>query len=149
MPTHREKYFLPYTVEQIYDLVVDIDRYPEFLPWCLEAHVREKSRKKIIADLAVGYSIFKERFTSRVLLSPPNRIDVVYEEGPFEHLDNHWIFTPINKKHGNKTLLCEIDFYVDFAFKSPTFEKLMQGFFVQAVHHMVQAFEERAKTLYG
>jgi ribosome-associated toxin RatA of RatAB toxin-antitoxin module len=92
MPTHAEQRVLPYTPEQLFALVADIERYPEFLPWCVGARVRERRPDLIVADLIIGFRMFRERFTSRVTLDPPHRIDVSYAEGPFKYLNNHWIF---------------------------------------------------------
>ena len=92
MPTHAEQRVLPYTPEQLFALVADIERYPEFLPWCVGARIRERRPDLVVADLIIGFRMFRERFTSRVTLDPPGRIDVTYAEGPFRYLNNHWIF---------------------------------------------------------
>jgi len=111
MPTHAEQRVLAYTPEQLFALVADIERYPEFLPWCLAARIKERRADLIVADLIIGFRIFRERFTSRVALDGPRRIDVTYAEGPFRRLNNHWVF---EQAPGG----CRIDFYVDFEFKS-------------------------------
>lgn len=145
MPTHAEKRVLPYSPRQLYDLVADVERYPEFLPWCLAARVRRRSGPLVIADLVVGFKMVRERFTSRVQLgddqSPP-RIDVTYIEGPIRHLNNHWVF----QDHEDG---CLIDFYVDFEFHSRMLQRVMQPLFNEAVRRMVAAFETRARQLYG
>ena len=92
MPTHAERRPLPYRPDQLYQLVADVERYPEFLPWCLAARIRERGPTLVVADLLIGYKMVRERFTSRVTLSPPGRIDVSYTEGPFRYLNNHWLF---------------------------------------------------------
>ena len=143
MPTHAEKKLLPYTREQLFDLVADIERYPEFLPWCVGARIRERSGNEIVGDLLIGYKMVRERFTSRVVLSQPDRIDVSYSEGPFKYLNNHWLFLP--QSDGQ----CLIDFYVDFEFRSKMLQKIMEMFFNEAVKRMVGAFETRAHQLYG
>ena len=143
MPTHAEKKLLPYTREQLFDLVADIERYPEFLPWCVGARIRERSGNEIVGDLLIGYKMVRERFTSRVVLSQPDRIDVSYSEGPFKYLNNHWLFLP--QSDGQ----CLIDFYVDFEFRSKMLQKIMEMFFNEAVKRMVGAFEERAHELYS
>ena len=143
MPTHAEKKLLPYTREQLFELVADIERYPEFLPWCVGARIREQKGNEILGDLLIGYKMVRERFTSRVVLSPPDRIDVSYSEGPFKYLHNHWLFLP---QPGGETL---IDFYVDFEFRSKMLQKIMGMFFNEAVRRMVAAFEARAHQLYG
>lgn len=142
MPTHAEQRLLPYTPEQLYDLVADIERYPEFLPWCVAARVRERTGQLVVADLMIGFKMIRERFTSRVSLTPKERIDVVYSDGPFKHLHNHWIFEPTEGG-------CRIDFYVEFEFRSRTLQKIIEVLFHEAVRRMVAAFEGRARDLYG
>jgi len=143
MPTHAEKRVLPYTPEQLYALVEAVDKYPEFLPWCVGARIREQSETHMVADLVIGFKMFRERFTSHVKLDPAQpRIDVEYKDGPFKYLNNHWVF----KTHPDG---CEIDFYVDFEFKSMILQKTIGMLFNEAVHRMIAAFETRAKDLYG
>jgi coenzyme Q-binding protein COQ10 len=142
MPTHAEQRVLPYTQEQLFDLVADIERYPEFLPWCQGARIRERQPYLVIADLIIGFKMFRERFTSRVELDPPRRIDVTYAEGPFRYLNNHWIFERMPEG-------CRIDFFVDFEFKSRLMQKVIEVLFGEAVRRMVSAFEGRAGDLYG
>jgi len=143
MPTHAEKRVLPYTRAQLFDLVAEVERYPEFLPWCLAARVRERSGNAITADLLIGFRMVRERFTSRVVLDRPNRIDVSYSKGPFRYLNNHWEF--IAQPDGQ----CLIDFYVDFEFRSRLLQKVIEMLFNEAVRRMVSAFEARARALYG
>jgi Oligoketide cyclase/lipid transport protein len=143
MPTHAEKKVLPYTPEQMYRLVADVEKYPEFLPWCLAARIRRREGNVMFADLVIGFKMVRERFTSRVELDEPGRrIDVQYTEGPFQYLNNHWIFTPHERG------VC-VDFYVDFEFRSKMLQKIMGVLFNEAVRRMVQAFETRAEQLYG
>ena len=146
MPSHSERRVLPYAPRDMFDLVADIARYPEFLPWCQAARIRSRQDNVIVADLVIGHSFVRERFTSRVTLTPPvdengeGRIDVEYIEGPMEHLTNRWIFKPVPQG-------TEIDFYVDFAFRSKMLEKLMGLIFHEAVTRMVRAFETRAAAV--
>ena len=142
MPTHAEKRFLPYSQDQLFNLVADIEKYPEFLPWCIGIRVKQREGNTIRADLMVGFKMVREKFTSEVTLSAPDRIDVVYLDGPFRYLTNHWKFEP---KDGG----CEIDFYIDFEFKSLLLRKLMGPLFNEAVRRMVGSFETRARALYG
>lgn len=146
MPVHAEKRKLPYTPRQLYDLVADVKRYPEFLPWCLAARIKSHEGNIILADLVIGFKMLRERFTSRVELhdeDPENlRIDVSYVEGPFRYLNNHWMF--LADEDG-----CLIDFYVDFEFRSKLLQRVMQPLFNEAVRRMVASFEARAKELYG
>ena len=143
MPTHAEHRLLPYTQEQLFNLVADVERYPEFLPWCRGARVRERTGNVITADLLIGFKMVRERFTSRVALDRPQRIDVSYAEGPFRYLNNHWSFLP--QDDGS----CVIDFYVDFEFRSRVLQKIIGMLFHEAVKRMVAAFEARARQLYG
>jgi len=142
MPTHAEQRVLPFSPEQLFELVASVETYPDFLPWCVGARIKERTDTLILADLVIGYKMFRERFTSRVTLdrSIP-RIDVEYMDGPFKYLNNHWIFRP----HPDG---CEIDFYVDFEFKSLLMQKTIGLLFNEAVHRMISAFEMRAEKLY-
>ena len=142
MPTHAEQRVLPYTPEQLFALVADVQRYPEFLPWCVGARIREREPLRLVADLVIGFKLFRERFTSEVRLDPPQRIDVSYSEGPFRYLKNYWTFAPV-------TGGCRIDFFVDFEFKSRLLQKVIEVVFGEAVRRMVGAFEKRARDLYG
>jgi coenzyme Q-binding protein COQ10 len=143
MPTHAERRRLPYSPQQLFDLVADIERYPEFLPWCVGVRVREKKGNTIVGDLLIGYRMVRERFTSKIVLDRPRHIDVSYSEGPFRYLTNHWEFEP--EPDGG----CTIDFYVDFEFRSRVLQKIIEVLFNEAVKRMVGAFEARARKLYG
>src|SRR4051812_8872931 len=127
MPTHAERRVLPYAPEQLYNLVADIERYPEFLPWCLAAKIRKREGRTIHADLMIGFRMVRERFTSKVDLEPTRRIDVAYAEGPFKYLNNHWEFNPAP---GGS---CEIDFFVEFEFRNRVLQKLIEVLFHEAV----------------
>jgi coenzyme Q-binding protein COQ10 len=142
MPTHAEQRIVPYTPEQMYALVADIERYPEFLPWCVAARIRERRADFVSADLVIGFKVFRERFTSNVTLDPPDRIDVTYAEGPFRYLNNHWSFERVPGG-------CRIEFFVDFEFKSRVLQKVIEVLFGEAVRRMVAAFDGRARQLYG
>jgi coenzyme Q-binding protein COQ10 len=141
MPRHTESRFLPYTPEQMFDLVADIERYPEFLPWCVGMRVRERRDNVILADLIVGFKMIREKFTSKVTLQRPSRIDVVYIDGPFKHMENHWLFKP----HDGG---CMVEFFIDFEFRSRMLRLVMEPLFHEAVRRMVSAFEARAGRLY-
>jgi coenzyme Q-binding protein COQ10 len=143
MPRFEEHKVLPYTPEQLFDLVLDIKSYPKFLPWCMSANMRQKNEQEIIADLTIGYHYLHETFYSLVTFERASWIKSHYLHGPFKHLDNHWRFKP----HG--TSGCEIYFYVDFEFKVGLFNRLANRMFLEITHKMVHAFEERAKVLYG
>ncbi len=143
MPTHAEQRHMPYTQEQLFDLVAGVDRYPEFLPWCLASRITKREGDVFYADLIIGYKMVREKFGSRVTALRPDHIHVEYLSGPMKRLSNHWRFLP--QDDGT----CIIDFYVDFEFKNPVLQKLIAVFFEEAVKRMVGAFEARAKVLYG
>ena len=126
----------------MFDLVADVRRYPEFLPWVAAIRVRSESETELVADLSVGFRALRETFTSRVRLDRPAQIDVDYISGPLRHLHNHWKF----QAHGSGT---KLDFAVDFEFKSRIFERLAGAFFHEAFKRMVTSFEARAEKLYG
>ena len=143
MPRHSETKHLPYAPEQLFDLVADVARYDEFLPWVVAVRIRSSSETETLADLVVGFHAFKERFTSKVKKQRPHRIDVDYIEGPLKYLHNEWRFEPAADGGTN---LC---FAVDFAFKSRIFELLAGQMFDRALRRMTGAFEARAAALYG
>ena len=143
MPTHAEKRLISHTPEQMYQLVADIEKYSEFLPWCVGTRIRSRDGDVILADMVIGYKVFRERFTSRVTLTPTQRIDVAYSEGPFRYLNNHWKFIPEGDGQ------CTVDFYVDFEFHSRILQKMIGAVFNEAVKIMVHAFEKRADVIYG
>ena len=143
MPSHSEQRLLPYTPQQLFDLVIDVEHYPEFLPWCVAARVKRREANAITADLVIGFKMVRERFTSRVgydrehLLVRTSNI-----EGPFRYMRSDWAF----KQHDEG---CMVDFSVAFEFRSRVLEKLIQSLFQEAVRRMVTAFESRAVVLYG
>ncbi len=148
MPTHAEKRRMPYSADQMYALIADIERYPEFLPWCSGCRIRARrsdtTREVVEADLIISFKVFRERFGSRVTLHPEARkIDVAYLDGPFKYLNNHWVFEPVSDTE------CEVDFFVDFEFKSRTLQAVIGVVFGEAMRRIVRAFEDRAKALYG
>ena len=143
MPTHAEQRPLPYTPEQMFDLVAAVERYPEFLPWCTATRIKRREGDVLWADLAVGFKVFRETFTSKVTLHRVERIDVEYLNGPFRYLNNHWRFL---RQPDNSTV---VDFYVDFEFRSRLLHKAIGVLFDEAVRRMVAAFEARADDLYG
>ncbi|MFM9976898.1 MAG: type II toxin-antitoxin system RatA family toxin [Sphingomonadaceae bacterium] len=142
MPGHREKRFLPYSAEQMFDLVADVANYAEFLPWVSAVRVRSDSDTEMTADLIVGFRSLRERFTSRVGKERARRISVDYIDGPLKFLRNEWRFEPAPGG-------CTIDFAVDFAFKNRIFEAIAGQMFDAALRKMINAFEARAKELYA
>ncbi|MEC7817861.1 MAG: type II toxin-antitoxin system RatA family toxin [Pseudomonadota bacterium] len=143
MPGSRETRRLPYSCEQMFDLVADVGRYGEFLPWVVATRVRSDSEHEMTADMLVGFKAIREKFTSRVTKDRPNRIDVHYLDGPLRDLDNSWVFRPTGDGG------CEIDFCVQFTFRNAVFEALAGQYFDRAFRKMVEAFESRADELYG
>ncbi len=149
MPTHAEKRKVPYTPAQMYALVADVERYPEFLPWTAGCRIRERRQPEpgvevLDADLIISFKVFRERFGSRVTLRPDERkIDVEYLDGPFKYLNNHWYF--IENDDGSTT----VDFFVDFEFKSRLLQSVIGVVFNEAMQRIVRAFEARAAALYG
>ena len=99
MPSHAEMRHLQFSVSQMFNLVSDIEKYPEFLPWCMGLRIKNRNADLIVADMVIGYKMFREQFTSKVKLTAPDRIDVMYEDGPFKYLNNKWVF--IDKEDGS------------------------------------------------
>lgn len=142
MPRHHERRALPYGAEAMYDLVADVARYGEFLPWVSAVRVRSNSETEMVADVIVGFSQLRERFTSRVVKARPRTIHVDYLDGPLKYLRNDWRFEPTPTG-------CTVEFTVDFAFKNRVFEMIAGQVFDQALRKMINAFERRAHELYG
>ncbi len=143
MPKHVEQRVLRHSPQQMFELVADVERYPQFLPWCLGTRVTKRDGDSLDADMLIGFRMFRERFGSHVELDRASReINVRYTHGPFRYLVNNWQFLP----HAEG---CEIDFYVDFEFRSRLLQKIMGALFTEAVHRMVRAFEARAGDIYG
>ncbi len=143
MPGIRETRVLPYSCEQMFDLVADVARYKEFLPWVVATRVRSDSETEMTADMVVGFKNLRESFTSKVSKQRPEMIDVQYIDGPLKDLDNRWYFEAL--PGGG----CKVDFSVDFTFKNRVFEALAGQYFDRAFRKMVTAFEDRAMQLYG
>ena len=142
MPSHHETRHLPYSATQMFDLVADVKRYPEFLPWVSAMRVRRDGPTETLADMIVGFKGLRETFTSRVEKSRPEHIHVDYIDGPLKFLRNEWKFRPEGQG-------CAVDFTVDFAFKNRVFEMLAGQVFGVALRKMIGAFEQRAAELYG
>lgn len=142
MPGIHEVRRMPYSAEQMFDLVADVARYHEFLPWVVGTRVRSNSDTEMIADLLVGFNALREKFTSRVIKQRATRIEVIYLDGPMRDLDNVWQFREVEGG-------CEVDFMVKFTFRNAMFEKLAGQYFDRAFRKMVGAFENRAEALYG
>lgn len=144
MLKHIEQKHLPYTPEQMFDLVADVARYQEFAPWCVASRINRREGDDVFyADLIVGYKLFRERFTSKVMLDRPDHIHIEYLKGPLKNLKNNWRFI---RQPDNS---CVIDFSVEFEFSNMALQTLAGLFFNEVVKRMVGAFEERAQALYG
>jgi coenzyme Q-binding protein COQ10 len=142
MPRHSEKRILPYSAEQLFDLVADVGSYQHFLPWVAATRIRENDDTEMVADLVVGFKALKETFTSKVRKTRPHEIEIDYVEGPLKFLHNSWKFRPVAGG-------TEVDFCVDFAFRNRLFEAIAGQMFDRALRRMIGAFEERANELYG
>ncbi|WP_106263894.1 type II toxin-antitoxin system RatA family toxin [Donghicola tyrosinivorans] len=147
MPKHSETRFMPYTAQQMYDLVADVGAYPKFLPWCAAARIRsvtpEGDAQVMAADLVISFKVFRERFGSRVTLWPADRkIDTEYLDGPFRYMKSNWAFADVEGG-------CEVAFFVDFEFKNAVLQKIIGVVFNEAMQRIVRAFEKRAHDLYG
>jgi len=147
MPTHSETRVLPYTAQQMYDLVGDVENYPKFLPWTAAARIRSRDdcddHSVMLADLVISFKVFRERFGSRVTLWPgDHRIDTEYLDGPFKHMISKWAFRDVDDG-------VEVSFFVDFEFRNPILQGAAGMFFYEAMQRIVRAFERRAAALYG
>ncbi|MEM7718540.1 MAG: type II toxin-antitoxin system RatA family toxin [Pseudomonadota bacterium] len=148
MPTHSETRHLPYSAQQMYDLVADVENYPEFLPWTAAARIRSTREDRgsviMLADLVISFKVFRERFGSRVTLHPDTmKIDTEYLDGPFEKMVSNWAFEPA--EDGG----CMISFFVDFSFRNKLLQTTATIFFNDAMQRVVRAFERRAAELHG
>jgi len=143
MPYHSEQKILPYSEQQMFDLVSDVARYPEFLPWCVGARVYNRRPERFDADVIIGFKMFREKFTSRVVLHEPDLVEVDYITGPMKRLYNHWRFTGLEQGG------CLINFEVDFEFQNRVLEQMIGKMFTEATDRMIDAFESRAHELYG
>lgn len=148
MPTHSETRRLPYSAQQMYDLVADVGSYPQFLPWNAAARVRSVTPQAdgshvMEADLVISFKVFRERFTSRVTLWPDDKkIDTEYLDGPFKYMRSNWAFSDVDGG-------CDVKFFVDFEFKNAVLQGIIGLVFNEAMQRIVRAFERRADKLYG
>lgn len=147
MPTHSETKELPYSADQMYALVADVAKYPEFLPWTAAARIRsdeDRGNHRVMdADLVISFKVFRERFTSRVVLWPDTRkIDTEYLDGPFKKMVSNWYFEDSDAG-------CVVHFHVDFEFRNRVLQGIIGVVFNEAMLRVVRAFEARAEALYG
>ena len=149
MPTHNETRRLPYSAQQMYDLVADVAQYPQFLPWCSAARIRSVTPRDygsevMEADLVISFKVFRERFGSRVTLWPAQKsIDTEYLDGPFRYMKSNWAFA--DAEGGG----CDVTFYVDFEFRNAVLQGIIGVVFNEAMQCIVRAFERRAAQLYA
>lgn len=148
MPKFQTRRLVSFTPEQMYALVADIEKYPQFLPLCEGLTVKSRKERDgkalLIADMTVGYKAIRETFTTQVLLKQDElAIDVQYIDGPFRYLENRWQFLPSGKN------ACDVDFFIDYEFKSRVLGALMGAMFERAFGMFTEAFEKRAREIYG
>lgn len=144
MPSHSESRIVPYSADRMYEIVADVEKYPQFLPWCTRLRIVDRERETVLrADMEVGFGGIKERYTSRVVLDPVSRtIDVAQIDGPFRKLENHWRFTPLGDS-------CRVDFSIEFEFRNWLLNAVASAAFERVLVKMTDAFEARAKALDG
>ncbi|MEK9734339.1 MAG: type II toxin-antitoxin system RatA family toxin [Paracoccaceae bacterium] len=147
MPTHSEVRSLPYSASQMYELVADVERYSEFLPWCSAARIRQrlqKGKSEILdADLVISFKVLREKIGSRVTLwENMHEIDTEYLDGPFKYMQSNWSFSDTDEG-------CDVEFFVDFEFKNAILQRIIGVVFNEAMQRIVRAFETRAAELYG
>ena len=149
MPSFRTRRQVQHSAEQMFDLVADVERYPKFVPLCRDLKVRKRSSEGdgievLVADMTVSYKLVRESFRSCVTLDRPKlQILVEYLEGPFSHLENRWTFHAVGEK------LCDVEFFIDYEFRSRTLGLLMGAMFDAAFRRFAAAFERRADQVYG
>lgn len=150
MPKFETRHKVQHSAKQMFDLVADIRRYPEFVPLCKSLHVRgEKATvdgRIMVADMVVAYKLIQESFTSKVTLIPDqHQILVEYLDGPFKHLENRWRFEPVEGRIDQSVIV----FYINYEFRSRMLAGLMGAMFDKAFHKFSTAFEQRADLIYG
>ena len=141
MPSYRETRVLPYPVDRLFDLIADVERYPEFLPWWHAARVRRRDGNTEYVDQVVGPAIARFRFASTTVLKRPDRIKTTSSERPFRHLEIRWSFAPAPRGG------CRATFAVDYELRSGALQKLVGVIFDAAVRRVVTAFEQRAERM--
>lgn len=147
MPKFETTRRVNHTADQMFALVADVEKYPEFVPMCEALRIKQRrqrdEREMLIADMAIGYKAIRETFTSQVLLDPDsNQINVSYVDGPFKYLNNRWVF--VDQQDGTS----DVQFYIDYEFKSKMLGVVMGAMFDRAFRTFAEAFENRANELY-
>jgi len=143
MPAHEEQRVLPYSAEQLFDIVAAVDCYPEFIPWCQETRITRREEDTLHADMVIGFRSIRQEFSSRVVLERPHRIVIAPTAGPFRRMESDWQFMDLAAGG------CEVAFRIDFEFRSRLLRALIGALFHEAAQRMVGAFEDRARMLYG
>jgi coenzyme Q-binding protein COQ10 len=143
VPKYQNKVMSIYSPEQLFSLVMDVEKYPDFLPWCIGARILTKNSKTVTAQLAVKYKNFTETYTSEITFNYPNKIIVQQTVGPFKYLYNEWQFIKIDEDR------TELHFKIDCKFKSIILENIASLSFSNTVQKVTQAFLDRAKECFG
>ncbi len=143
LPSYTENRALCYTPEQLFDLVADVERYPEFLPWWVAARIRKRDGEVYYTDQVIGFGPIRERFPSKTVLKRPERIDVISDGGPFRHLEIQWTFEPAPRRG------CLVGFHLDFELRSKLVQRLFALLLSDAARRVVATFERRAREVYG
>ena len=148
MPQFTDTRRVRHATGDMFDLVADVERYPEFVPLCRDLKIRRRIQEPegveiVVADMTVAYKLVREKFSSRVTLDRPNlQILVEYLEGPFSHLENRWTFQPVGQR------LCDVEFFISYEFRSRMLGVLMGAMFDIAFRRFAHAFEQRADRVY-
>jgi len=146
MPSHAETKILPFTSKQMFDVVLNVEKYPDFLPWCVALRVRKRGEAEMFADMAVGFKMLREKYSSHITWEEHGdgrrHIHIQDAGGPFKFLETDWSFQA--NEEG-----CEVGFRIDFEFNSALLEKVMGGIFTEAAHRMMQSFVSRAQEIYA
>jgi coenzyme Q-binding protein COQ10 len=143
MARYAEKRHLPFTPQQLFDLVADVERYPDFLPWFAAAAITRREANMVWVDMVVGTSFIRRHFASKATLDRPHRIDVVNQDDLFDHYQQTWTFQP-GKDGGTM-----VEFQVEYVFRSRALQLLMGAFLEEAAKSMVNAFNRRARQIYS
>lgn len=149
MPQFSTKRRVRHAAAEMFDLVADVDRYPEFVPLCRALEAKSRTKKEdgievLVVDMTVAYKLVRETFTTRVTLDKPKlQILVEYLSGPFSHLQNRWSFRPVDDRS------CEVEFFIAYEFRSRVLAALMGAMFDAAFRRFADAFEKRADQIYG
>lgn len=146
MTTVNRNAIVPYTSQQMYQLVDDINRYPEFLPWCEDAEEHQRKANEVEATLTLEWNGFIKAFTTRNTLHPFNKIEMRLLNGPFKRLEGHWTFTPLEEAGQEKG--CKVELSLEFEFINPMMSMMFSSMFEKISQEMVGCFIERAKSVY-